>query len=1069
MKNFDKTFFKDDLFIDWHLLDGINHDCEYSHESAGADNESYERAPLMETAWRLLSMNRSQYIFHFYGGEPTIHPFFPDLFKAISTSGKNACFLLDTNGLRGAKYFTDLLAQTMPARAVINLEVHPNCLDLKTLLYVIAAIVEGRQLCRLRVNCVPSSAEKAKLICEKLITFRVTIPFLLELRMPLGGSFPWAQSIETGFKNITQLSLVWPDWAEIKDKQKAPQPGSWVCLGVNSCHVKKNGEATLGLLAGDMPFAGCVLPKAVMLPGLPPPPSFPQKEAAMAYLREYQRAAIRRLFDSPFPHWPLNREIAREQRLLSALKHLPPNVLRKNKAEACPALLAERLKDILKAYEILTVETDKLVFLGRLKAALIGDTSYLLDQSGERKEISVTVEAKARLNETHFFDAEAGSESLRDFFQRILWSQSPFEIMTLAAETLIDTLLQAHAALPDYELHLRQVGMTTVIVGKSMVMPKNFLAPRQPLKEPLLSIILTTADDPADLSASLERVVGLPHYQAIVILDEKSLVLADAVNEYVKRSHWRIRPVFINNYVSAPEAWSLGLEFAQGDYVCFLRSGDAIEGEAIAGAVGRMSASGADIAMEGGDTSTGYIENDNPIELILRGDASMREITGKIYRRSVLTGHAISLQKFLNLMTYGALNFAAFHFARKVLAVPGILVKKPYRLANAINFTEWLNTLSQFCVAHNIRVANTNIGAWLAGTFMQSLESAVPCAQSIEENESLQLGYDALRILFENRGSARIICEKVAQYMDITEAKQINNSAACHCSTALPNSPKPLLSVVFSVEEGFSPEMLEEPLARQCPETEWLLIDNTAQRSMAMDLAYLVDINANVRVGAMDAQAHPAVCANHGMEQTRGKYIIFLDSATHAAPELIKNALHIVSGGANNIFAFGSRQSPGAYKGIQFLERVFERGNDLRACVFIYDRRFLIANELAFESCAPDWKTDLFLRALLKSGVTLAQGRAFLEDAPKRSLWIQPGGERKYLAAYDDILRESTNWKETARKNLEAWFGDNLARAWLALQRSGADMDSAQMPYRVASLLCRTLFAKYMEAEEGDG
>ena len=65
---------QDQLYVNWHLLRWQNHDCSYSHEADPDIQEHFSRSTILQTAYELLSKNRPEYIFHFYGGEPTIHP-----------------------------------------------------------------------------------------------------------------------------------------------------------------------------------------------------------------------------------------------------------------------------------------------------------------------------------------------------------------------------------------------------------------------------------------------------------------------------------------------------------------------------------------------------------------------------------------------------------------------------------------------------------------------------------------------------------------------------------------------------------------------------------------------------------------------------------------------------------------------------------------------------------------------------------------------------------------------------------------------------------------------------------
>ncbi|MBO4335327.1 MAG: radical SAM protein, partial [Desulfovibrio sp.] len=143
---------EDSLYVNWHLLDGLNHDTPYSHEPDSVINERFYREPLLETAYHLLSLNRPEYVFHLYGGEPTIHPYFKDLVHYLATSGRNVHMILETNGIRQLKYYGELLHPIAPRRMCVRFAVHLKYMDLEKLLTFVGFVVDKKQLCQVIIN-----------------------------------------------------------------------------------------------------------------------------------------------------------------------------------------------------------------------------------------------------------------------------------------------------------------------------------------------------------------------------------------------------------------------------------------------------------------------------------------------------------------------------------------------------------------------------------------------------------------------------------------------------------------------------------------------------------------------------------------------------------------------------------------------------------------------------------------------------------------------------------------------------------------------------------------------------
>ena len=312
------------FYIDWHLLDGCNHECSYNHEPASALQEKYYREPLLEAAYTLLSLQRPNPVVHFYGGEPTIHPHFPELFRYIATSGKQLNIVLDTNGLRSPDYYKKLLQGIRHGILCCNIDVHLKYLTLEQLLPLMALIIENKQHCRVVINHVSEYARKAETLYQKLAIFSRQLPFALEIRLPLGGDPASAQAAMNAFTSVAAPVRL-PAWAitarmPLATPQHAGSGSApYCCLGATSVHVTPEGKLTLGLAAEDDDFHPRVMKLPLMRPGFPQIPSFPSHADAEAWLKAFGRTALRQELDGGAIRHPRHTGMTDEQRLRQRL------------------------------------------------------------------------------------------------------------------------------------------------------------------------------------------------------------------------------------------------------------------------------------------------------------------------------------------------------------------------------------------------------------------------------------------------------------------------------------------------------------------------------------------------------------------------------------------------------------------------------------------------------------------------------------------------------------------------------------------------------------------------------
>ena len=568
-----------DLYINWHLLDGLNHETEYSSAPSTSFHERYPREALLETAYALLSLNRSQYIFRFFGGEPTIHPHFKELVGYISASGRNTRIVLDTNGIRSNRYYSDLLATQSPGSLFVRLSVHCKYAELQKLSYLIALIVERGFFCQVTVNHAPSCAAKAALLFEKLRELRKVLSFSLRLAFPLGGEAAW--------KGDTDVPGDRPEWLEMSEPsgeasavqvQVIEEP--YACVGVNCVQVSADGVCTLGLKKDDREFAPSVMEEPVLCEGLPHPPTFLEYDEAASSLNAFTRAQLVRELEGGAIRHPLRSDFDSEQLFRMRLKRLP-RVTERTIAQY-PELWLEHKHELLYAYDFFADEASRQVFLGLVRGQCTGDGAFFSDSAYKAF-------AHPAIDETLYPYAETATkfcrrirclenctpETINQYLPSIAWYRPAVELVLQETALWLDTLLRVHKVLRGYDFYLGCHNGKHVLYAAPNPPRKRIPLPSPRAADgiPHLSFILPVGDDDRLLTATVESILSeqLVRYEIILVLNDDTLL--PTVQDYVRKEPWCIREYRVDDAVSYWQCCDAGLEMAQGEYAVFLRPG----------------------------------------------------------------------------------------------------------------------------------------------------------------------------------------------------------------------------------------------------------------------------------------------------------------------------------------------------------------------------------------------------------------------------------------------------------------------------------------------------------------
>lgn len=1101
---------EDALYVNWHLLDGCNHDCEYSHEPESAVHERFSRESVLTAAYRLLSLNRPEYVFHLYGGEPTIHPYFPELFKYLATSGRNVRMVLDTNGLRSLDYYRQLLKGIPHGRLCVHIDVHCKYMELEPLLLLVAHVVEAGQFCRVTVNHVPEYADKARMLSEKLLMLRNTLPFDMAVAFPMGGGADWLYAVQQSFAEIVEPTLEMPVWAfPVREESVvAFLPDEFVCVGINGVQVAPDGSFLLGLCEKDRPFAPQILEHVELRAGFPSAPSFATLAEAEAWFAGVCVRTLRYELDGGPVRHPLHADMDEEQQLRVRLKRLKAESSYRRKRAPQPELWRERQADVLSALACLEDEDSRTAFLRYLKSCLTGDSAYLVRSSYARSGHPCLEDGDGLYGDSGPLRLPDGAtpESVAALLPRIQWYHPVFECALPQTSEWVDVILALRAALPDYHLYFGQHGLQAVLYGAPSVPHRRALPvpPRTVDGTPLVSMVLVASDNAEDVARSIESMLaqGLPRYEIIVVQDADVSGLGDAVDAFVRREPWRVRPFRLTESLGFSASCNAGLDMAQGEYVCFLHCGDTLKDSIVAAAVNALEAEQADVAV-----TLPYLTKNNSTEgsavltRFLTGQLGQCGTRDKVYRSSVIREHAVVFADVPGEMEDDLFNLPLFLFARKAVGCAGELSDRSHTVGTTSEdvfkaFLVNLDTFSRFCAAHGLDMG-PEARAYVLRRFKEIKPDFLRVVREAESTGRLDDVLDdaALRALTLTPAIVQDVCEEFASvYCKATGISvELFPAPASvpwrrHSGAADAFELEYPLSIVVTVEEGASLVCLERLSQEDCGLVECVVIDNGTSEETAVVLEDYADMYPNFRLFRMKEKALAAQCRNAGLEEAGGAAVTFMESGDEPMPDFVAAATDALRSGTEDIFAFGvqrmkfdgvtgfSLYNSDIRTGTEAVKFFFEKEIRLDPAGMVF-RRKLFSENITFNPIVPEWNADFVLRALHDAAVRIMPEVACIHQEQESEPFVvaYQGSIEAGCGFYAFLQRfmEEGNWNEQALSGLHKRVSQSVKRTWLPLcvaqmHGSNGDMVLPEAKFSLPNLLLRTVLAEYATFESAD-
>lgn len=420
---------QDTLIVDWKLVEGCNYACSYCHLENPRVQESFSSEQLLTTARHILELGRPHYLFRLYGGEPTIHPFFPDLLHYLRGSGQSLSIEVNTNASRSLDYFRHLSSLVVPSTLHLQLSVHPEYISFSHLEEVLTFLVKAGHSCEVDLVFLPTHKARCRDYYAQLCSLRVQYAFHLSCSFLYQGEalstldpeytkedIQWARQASESFKHAARQSgLNSPDLEEYKkvyyqlrcgeevrmipDESEIDFPERFTdfycCAGANFLHIEPDGTFRGGDCSAIAAQSGKIYQEKLDYTTLPHLvrckgncngascavlPKFRQAAEAEKCLKEYKERAIGLRQAVHLVPKPFSPEPTPEQRILARFKRLETIQTLKSPLESSLVkrrLLEDRLKDITIIYDTLADTESRTVFLRLLKTITTGDSRYL--------------------------------------------------------------------------------------------------------------------------------------------------------------------------------------------------------------------------------------------------------------------------------------------------------------------------------------------------------------------------------------------------------------------------------------------------------------------------------------------------------------------------------------------------------------------------------------------------------------------------------------------------------------------------------------------------------------------
>lgn len=572
------------LHIHWRLLHTCIRECGYCPIASSDFNCVFMRDRLLKMAARIIEQPRPFYAFTFTGGEPTLHPFLPDLSRFILMSGRNIGVTIETTGAADLDYYDALLAGLPKGVIRLSLTSQPAWHDAEKIGAIHEIVAKRGQLFHLRLMLDPGDS-----------TIKPSVEFLSSLilrdpnithevrRLPDFKEFSFSLPPKKS-PAVSYLAMEASFQLERKAIQQAPISHNWRIQGANLllimpdgyCHSSANPmEASAYPLwheSATVPTAHIVdCAHQATLGGIENIiPGFESRKEAEAFIEQY--ALQRKIweFEAPLPRRKLAaskmqaRDIvrARLKRYTAQAAIMPVHGIRHE------TLGALHLEDITEIFSRLRDKQSQETLLQAITAMQTGTVLADIQPSLEQETGLTTLR----------LDGVATLGELRDLAKRISWEWPELDLtIALNGAEFIESLLWLMEELPEHIFNLYALGGEAHL--QAWLPETPWPAPISQTSDstkPAVSVIIACRNVQDRIGRSLDSVlIQKTDSLEIIIVDDASDDATWDVIEFRRRDAKNLfKTVRLKESIGHNKATDLAFEQARGKYLLLLQPGD---------------------------------------------------------------------------------------------------------------------------------------------------------------------------------------------------------------------------------------------------------------------------------------------------------------------------------------------------------------------------------------------------------------------------------------------------------------------------------------------------------------
>lgn len=918
-----------ELHTSWRLLHACNLACSYCADSSNDDNIILDREKILAIADNILAFPHQAFDIRLCGGEPTLHPFLPDIIRHLLGARKRVSLTLETNGSMDVDFYLRLTGNINPASLKFDIHIQPSEADLENYLILAAALSEHHHPVHIHISHDPAQQARVENFYQAFAQLRRVTPFGLSLRqienVQYSGQQRKCQANAAAPGPLPgQIPAVLPPAAQQSCK------GMYCCLGTKCLRIESNGSfygSSCDMATQYLRFweagknaaervAGVVCCAQEICPGgiNARLPKFESRREADEWLAQYKKLVSPAQETDAAGFRPPAAAI-----IASRLRNLQPGPQNQPSPANFPAIpdLTQKYSGaIAQIYASFVDESGRDLFLRAIKCLETGNTRYLLSTN------------QAALNEKTPRDPS-----------RVGDLEIPCEAQ--AIEDLLPRLAKCGSAL----VARRDEAKPFSVIFYA---ERPLQASREPLQNrPLLSIILHAKNDEKAMRRSLDSIMAqaMPDIEIIIADNEPCDGISRLLEDYAAiypapiRFLYLRQPGSILGLANHPH-WRLS-----GKFAAFLEAGDMLAPDFVARGSKMLEEKQADLAFfpiaDAGapyprpGLPSGDYSGQQAVEKLLENGEILAP-GGALFRLDFLENNKNQLKDAGN----AAFLLSACQAAGKVIALsePGYY-KAVSEDGNPALIAEFLGTIEGIEAFFEENALDKNCQAYRQG--LKKLYSRCKDSFFTQINEARFhkkpgkiLTRQNISTVAANKYLLGLILEDYARawcrshnlwprvaagdldWRSAASRPQPPSKCAPYADADNPPGLTPALSVIMT--NCNAPDLLEASLdsilSQSFSDFELIVVDDCSHDGSYELLQAYADLHPRIRLYRMAARTFTGACRNAALDSAKGDYLIFVESGDLCLPGYFDYALKTIedAGADLAVFAVSSPAGPNA-------------------------------------------------------------------------------------------------------------------------------------------------------------